>query len=206
LGTEPQYADRLRRMVNMLNPESASWRWETWARELLANLPMDRAAGLIRARLGRSPAPGERSIPTATSAPPVPTEERVQRWITNTGMVQAAAERFGVHALFVWQPAPTYHYDLNYHLFANHLLQWGSPGPLVADQSKAVYSLLDERRRDPDVERNLLWLGDLQLARQENLYVDSLHYTGAFSRDIAVAIADDMGRRGWTSCPARPRG
>jgi hypothetical protein len=39
---------------------------------------------------------------------------------------------------------------------------------------------------------DVLWLGDLQRDRHENLYVDSVHYTPAFSQAIAREIAEAL--------------
>jgi hypothetical protein len=116
-------------------------------------------------------------------------------------MQDVLAEKFGVKTLTVWQPSPTYHYDLSHHAFGQQLIQWGLPGPSVLEQSKAFYGQMDVvRRHDPAVQRGFLWLGDLQLDKHENLYVDSLHYTAAFSNEIAAAIFDEMKRQGWLAC------
>jgi len=117
-------------------------------------------------------------------------------------MREVVAHKFGVKALTVWQPSPTYHYDLSYHALAQHLIQWGVPDQSLLELSKAFYAQMDARRHDPDVQSNFLWLGDLQRAKRENLYVDSLHYTAAFSGEIAQAIFDEIRRRGWLACPA----
>ena len=45
----------------------------------------------------------------------------------------------------------------------------------------------------------ILWLGDMQAERHENLYVDSLHYTAAFTKDIAGEIRNALIARGLLS-------
>ena len=40
--------------------------------------------------------------------------------------------------------------------------------------------------------RNFFWVGDLQRGAASCLYVDSVHYTAAFSRQIADANADEL--------------
>jgi hypothetical protein len=206
-GTDPQYTDRLRYLVSAINAEDPSSRWSARARELVASLPTTRAADRLLARFGRSERLGEAASPRlgevaspAGATANVATEDRLNQWLANKRLRDGVADQFGVRALTVWQPAPTYHYDLRYHLFGPQLAQWSLPGPSVLEQSKAFYSRMDERRHEPDVTKNLLWLGDIQLDRQENLYVDTLHYTAAFSKEIAGAISDEMRRQGWLSC------
>jgi len=199
-GSDPQYTERLSYLVNVINTEKAPSRWYARARELVASLPMTRAAELVMARFRRTGHTGETPTVTNATGRRVDTENQLDRWTANKQMRDAVADKFGVKALTVWQPSPTYHYDLSYHAFAQQLIQWGLPGPSILEQSKAFYGQMDIRRHDPDVQRGFLWLGDIQLARHENLYVDSLHYTAAFSKEIAGAIFDEMKRQGWLAC------
>jgi hypothetical protein len=39
---------------------------------------------------------------------------------------------------------------------------------------------------------DFLWLADMQLDRQENFYVDSVHYNPAFNREIATHIYEAL--------------
>jgi hypothetical protein len=114
----------------------------------------------------------------------------VERWLRNKRAAEGVAQAFGVKTLFVWQPAPDWRYDLR-----NHPLWWeGMPkppgsGPVFG--SSPHYAAM-EKVRSEHPERlggDLLWLGDLQQGENRPLYVDRLHYTGAFSRQIAEAIA-----------------
>ncbi|MFQ5349738.1 MAG: hypothetical protein ACE5EG_04760 [Thermoanaerobaculia bacterium] len=112
----------------------------------------------------------------------------VDRWLVNRRMTAAIAAEFGVEVLFVWQPVPTYQYDLAHHLFRDEsATAFAGHGPL-----QHGYALLDARRgEDPQLEpaAGFLWLADLQIGRREPLYVDAAHYSAPFSREIAERIA-----------------
>jgi hypothetical protein len=111
----------------------------------------------------------------------------IDRWLRNRPMTQAAAASRGVATLFVIQPSPAYHYDLRHHLFAE-----GDLSRLGRHRAAAVgYEMLSGRIEHGDGD--VLWLADLQQGRDENLYVDMVHYTAAFSRDIAREIARAAG-------------
>jgi hypothetical protein len=200
-GSDPQYTDRLTDMVDQINSAQGGPGWSARARDLLVSLPITRLAGLVMQRMRR---PGDTAAaPQFGAGRRVETDDVLRRWIGNKRLRDAVADAFGVKALTVWQPSPTYHYDLRHHLFAPALQQWGAPGPSVMEQSRAMYAAADAGRRDPDVQRDFLWLGDLQRDRVENFYVDSLHYTGAFSAEIAAAIFDELARCGWITCATR---
>jgi hypothetical protein len=111
----------------------------------------------------------------------------------------------GARTLFVWQPVSTYHYDMRHHVLGYRYDEWLHirAGDNGAEQ---LYRRMSERREEPGVAANLLYLADMQLGRQENLYVDWVHYTAAFSGEIAGAIAEDLGRRGWLPCAAQAAG
>jgi hypothetical protein len=200
----PRYTDQLKQMVARASHRRDAPPWYASAREVLASLPMGRVAQSLRARFGRT-GQGEETASLTSPSIEVAGEDRVGHWIANKRMVEAVAEQFGVRPLFVWQPIPTYHYDLTQHVLENAVRQWARLGP-DEPGAEPLYVLMNERRREPDVAQNLLWLADMQLEKRENLYLDSLHYTAAFSDDIARAIGEDLRRRGWTPCAPRSAG
>ncbi len=115
---------------------------------------------------------------SATAAKPI-----LERWRRNRGILQAVAAHFAVEPLFVWQPVPVYGYDLDAHPFAED----GAPLLPEHDLLATAYSLMSD---SPDRSSpSFLWLGDLQRGRAEPLYVDRVHYTAAFSTEIATEIA-----------------
>lgn len=105
----------------------------------------------------------------------------IARWSHNKRLVEAVAAAYGVRVLFVWQPIPAYEYEDRFHFLG------GASAPLR--RQAAAYRVLEELRAEPDVARNLLWLADIQSGRRENMYVDDVHYTEAFSEEIAARIA-----------------
>ncbi|TAK22307.1 MAG: hypothetical protein EPO26_11440 [Chloroflexota bacterium] len=102
----------------------------------------------------------------------------VERWERNRRLVDAAASAFGSRTLHVWQPIPTYGYDMSDHLFKD-----GFVGAF-AEHRRAGLAYESIAPGPP----NTLWLGEMQRGRHENLYVDPIHYSAAFSRDVAAAI------------------
>jgi len=137
-------------------------------------------------------------------------ESVADRWLANKRMIEIMAAGFGVRPIFVWQPVPVYKYDLSYH-FLSHatfvrkrgpgmdpkaLLQnlWihGKLGPKRVDDLADGYALMEDLRARGKLGSNLLWLADMQQDKRENLYVDAVHYTAAFSKEIAGRICREI--------------
>jgi len=118
----------------------------------------------------------------------------VERWLRHQRLAAAVCAAYGVKPLFVWQPAPNWRYDLRY-----HLLWWNrgeapprSGKPIFGD-APAYAAMESMRAHHPErFGRNFLWLGELQERVRRPLYVDRLHYTAAFSREIAERITDHI--------------
>ena len=115
----------------------------------------------------------------------------IGRWRENKRVIESIAKARGIRTLFVWQPMPAYGYDGRFHIL-------GTTPPGLRRQA-ASYEALDRIRAQPDVAQNLLWLADMQRAHKKNLYVDDVHYTEAFSDEvadrIAKALASESGQR-----------
>jgi hypothetical protein len=96
----------------------------------------------------------------------------------------AEAKEFSVRTLFVWQPVPTYEYDLKYDPFATD----GFGG---FSYSKYGYPLMQEAvaRTHPG---NSLWCADMQKDMHELLYVDEFHYSPKMTEIIAGSIVDGV--------------
>jgi hypothetical protein len=133
----------------------------------------------------RAQQPGE-SIELSTG---ISAQQTVDRWLVNRQMLEAIGREAGTRLLFVWQPIPSYHYDLRFHLFAD-------PTAFAGWGTSAGYSIMDGLRADGALGDDFLWLADLQSGKRENLYVDRFHYTAGFSREIASAIAGFVRRGG----------
>jgi lysophospholipase L1-like esterase len=109
----------------------------------------------------------------------------VQHWQANRSMIEATAREFGVQTLFVWQPVPFYRYDLRYHLFPEDVPHHGESFP-------NTYELMRREFETGRAGDRFLWLADMQADKRENLYVDSCHYTAAFTRQIAREIQNAL--------------
>jgi hypothetical protein len=126
----------------------------------------------------------------------------LERWERNREMIRAIASASDVRTAFVWQPVPTYEYDQTQlsvyregvDLFGAHRL------------SGLGYPLAAKRYGGGAAGSDVLWLGDIQRNRAENLYVDAVHYTSRFSADIAAHIGRFLIGRGLVACAPRTNG
>jgi hypothetical protein len=100
------------------------------------------------------------------------------------------AKVYGIESVFVWQPVPGYNYDLQYHVALNPVYGLGGH-----ERSGQGYALMAQHRDSPGLGEDFLWLGDMQATRKEPLYLDTVHYTADFSREIAKEIAGHVLRR-----------
>jgi hypothetical protein len=164
----------------------------------LDKVPMVRAANWLTDRW-RKPAPQDGETKYSV-------ESVAGRWLANKRMIEVMADGFGVRPIFVWQPVPVYKYDLRYHFLSDatfvrrrgqsinrealmeNLWIHGKLGPKRVGDLAAGYTLMETLRAQGKLGQNVLWLADIQENKRENLYVDAVHYTAAFSRDIAGEI------------------
>ncbi len=142
--------------------------------------PLYQLARRLRARLFYAP-------PVMDSASEQQLFQRiVDQWLQNKRFIDRIGRQHGVATTFVWQPVPTYKYDLRAHfLYAGQDLA-GATVP-YADVGRG-YRVMETKRQTLEAEQNFLWLADMQEAVTENLYVDRVHYTAAFSGAIAERI------------------
>lgn len=103
----------------------------------------------------------------------------INRYINNKKIIEAISAEYDVNPIFVWQPVPTYKYDLKYHLFArggfgNHI--YSSFGYNSLSSIKNVLG------------NNFLWCADMQEGLKEPLYVDVVHYSAKMSKKFAAEI------------------
>lgn len=114
------------------------------------------------------------------------------RWLANKKIIELVAGGYGVRPIFVWQPVPTYKYDLRYHFLGHpdswYIERW--------PHGRYGYQLMEELREQGKLGPDLLWLADMQQDRHENLYVDKWHYNAAFSREIAARICEVLSNGG----------
>jgi hypothetical protein len=149
------------------------------ALDLLAEeLPLAQVAARWKARKPRRRSEAQLR---ATFDDPGLLDGRIERYLANRRLIEAAAAAWGVRPLFVWQPVPTYRYDLRYHLLGDFDFEQNN-------YSTFGYRRMAERlRREPPVP-DFLWAADLQVGVFQPLYVDQVHYTAAMSERIGVEI------------------
>ena len=90
---------------------------------------------------------------------------------------------YNINVIFVWQPSPSYNYDLNYHLFSKEGF-----GNLT--YSKFAYPQIRELEKKGALGRNFFWCADIQNGIKDPLYVDKIHYSARMSREFAHYIFD----------------
>ena len=165
----PLFTDRLK---NFMSGKSGS--------SPLDEVPMVRAAHWLTQRWTK---PKPQRQEAADYNDPALLQGAVDRWLSNKRMIELIANGFGVRTVFVWQPVPTYKYDLHYHFFLHSPTEFAAYG-----RSGYGYPLMENLRSEGRLGPNVLWLADMQQGKRENLYVDSIHYNAAFSKEIASRI------------------
>ncbi|MBI3591345.1 MAG: SGNH/GDSL hydrolase family protein [Candidatus Melainabacteria bacterium] len=107
----------------------------------------------------------------------------INRYLLNKKLIEAVSSHFAVKTLFIWQPVPTYKYDLKYHKPARC-------GFGKFTYSKYGYPRMAEYIKKVSLGNNFLWLADMQKNLKQPLYVDIDHYSGEMSEKIAKRIYD----------------
>jgi len=169
---EPLYTGLLARVMDGTEPPPPTW---------IDRLPLVRAARrLLGEPAAPSPAPAKHADEAEVS------RRVVDRYLGNRAGIEAVARSAGVVPVFVWQPVPMYGWDDGHHLFRGN--GYGGDHRHAAAGYAYLRKLLEEKPLPP----SFLWLAELQRGRAEPLYVDQVHYTAAFSRDLANAIAAEI--------------
>lgn len=120
----------------------------------------------------------------------------IRRWKANRRVIESIAGTFGIKTAMIFQPVPTYGYDLHYLNVFNGDMRIFEGHQRSADG----YRLMAKLMRQENFGVNFLWLGDLQRNRRENLYVDAVHYTAAFSEEIATRIFQFITKHNILAC------
>ena len=105
----------------------------------------------------------------------------INRYLINKKIIEAICNRFSVDCFFVWQPVPTYKYNLKYHPFSD-----GGFGK--HSLSRFGYKVMESYFKNGKLGNNFLWLGNIQEDVKKSLYVDKYHYTAEMSKEIAKRI------------------
>jgi hypothetical protein len=192
---EPRFTERMQNVVDGDWPNAKPLEWV-----YISELPMMRFAQAVNRRLralfmttqdgnGSPESHTADLFPSLYDDRPV-LEGVIRRYLNNKKMIEMISTAFNVEPVFVWQPVPTYGYDLRDYPFqkggfGNHTYsRFGYP--LMAQQK--------DRMGD-----NFLWCADVQQGMDSPLYVDKLHYSPVLSRAFAERIAALMVERGLIS-------
>ncbi len=109
----------------------------------------------------------------------------ISKYINNKKIIEAVATNYNIKTLFVWQPVPTYKYDLKYHPFIPQ-------GFGTHTNSKYGYPEMKEYLDEYPPNNNFVWAADLQKDYKEPLYVDKVHYSPKMSKILAEYIGDSI--------------
>lgn len=112
----------------------------------------------------------------------------IERYIVNKQMIEAISTSFHTKSIFVWQPVPTFQYDLELHPFAKE--GFGRHG-----YSAFGYPLMWEYVQRHPLGENFLWCAHIHEGLDEPLYVDVAHYSPMMSKRVAHAIYNFMRER-----------
>lgn len=116
--------------------------------------------------------------------------EITERYFINKKIIESISDGFRIKTYFAIQPIPLYKYNLSNHIIYNkypHTLNISMNGKLGYEILREQYDKLDFNDK-----KNIIWLADMQENKSENLYVDSDHYTPAFSDEIAREIVKSI--------------
>ncbi len=113
----------------------------------------------------------------------------VMRYLENKKIIEGTAKVYDVQPVFIWQPIPTYKYELDHHLFV---------GDGFGDHSYSEfgYQYMAELYKEQEFGNNFLWVADIQENLQQALYVDKVHYSAEMSELLAETICDLILERG----------
>lgn len=166
-------------------PESST----SLGKELLRRLPAHQLGTLLLARPETQPPPEEDFV--FDNEDEKRAERAVARYLDNKRMTEHVASGRNVKVLFVWQPVPTFRYDLRHHLFRTGAFGRHALSRLGYQKMQAALSDTSGQKE----LQGLVWLADMQEDLRMPLYVDSAHYSAFMSQLIAQKLADEVVRR-----------
>lgn len=157
--------------------------WRNWLRYGIGILPMTRLADGVRARV--TPRYNFFAFnQNRNYNDPGPLLKVIDLYFLNKQLIEAEGKALSIQTLFVWQPVPTYEYDLKYHPFS----QYGF-GDFAYTQRGYPLMVDAVAKARPD---NFLWCADIQKDMHEPLYVDAVHYSPKMTEMFAGCIVDGV--------------
>ena len=186
---EPEFTPRLEALWSGLERSP-----DRGLADVVRELPMARAAGLLRDRLRPARDGGTAPVRRLPPAPPPPepadvvVERVIVRFQENRRMIEAVAAAYGIPIVIAWQPVPTYGYDLRHHAFAPRDF-----GP--HERSRLGYPKVAALYRSGAFGPHVVWCADIQERLHEALYIDSVHYTPRMARRVARCVTKAVTHR-----------
>ncbi len=165
-------------------------------RAVLRELPMARLfapdplhQALIQELELDDPQAGERPADGTDGGNAEPIRAVIDRYLTNTLVIEAIASDRDIEVLFAWQPAATYKSDASLHPYRKNRLG-------VGQRIREGYTELRAHLDANPPGASFLWCADIQEGVKELLYVDRFHYTPRMSERVAACIAEGLAQRG----------
>ncbi len=162
------------------------------------HIPMVRLARDLNAPPS-TPAPtdgdGEQAFDGSVYNDPSVLQGVIDRYLRQQRLIHAIAEAHEVRSVFVWQPVPTYAYDLSHHLFAGSQAD-GHTSPMFNDHNYSAfgYPMMAAQVADSPPDGEFIWCADISEDAERPLYVDAVHYTAEMSDMLAQCIWQGMNR------------
>jgi hypothetical protein len=117
--------------------------------------------------------------------------QAIDKYVWNKKAIERLGTAEGVDTVFVFQPAPTYKYDLTYHLFKGGVgFGWGNHINCFDG-----YPMMAKYVAEHPMGNDFLWLADIQEGQHKPLYCDQMQYTAEFCSEIAGEIEKFLAAR-----------
>lgn len=110
--------------------------------------------------------------------------EIISRYLANKRLIEAMCSEFQIQCFFIWQPIPSYKFDLKLHPFYKIDKSFG------AHSLSSIGYIQMYKHKNEKTLNNFYWLADIQENENLPLYVDLVHYNAYMSNKIADTLYD----------------
>ncbi len=110
----------------------------------------------------------------------------LDNYLMNKKLVESVSASFGIETYFVWQPVPSYNFDLKRHPFPQNCKKMFST---------FGYPIMRDKWLRGTLGTNFLWAADLHTSAADPVFLDMVHYSPQFSKVMAEYIADHIESR-----------
>ncbi len=172
---EPQYSNIRGEITDAFKKMKYQIWWEIFGKKLT----IYRAVKDIQARIKNN----DKAAKITDYKDPKLLEGVIHRYFENKEMIEAISSIHEVTPIFVWQPVPTFEYDLKNYIFSEK--QFG-----LYTYAKYGYVQMAEKIKKNGIGNNFFWCADLQKDFQGTIYLDKVHYSPMMCKRIADRICD----------------